>query len=134
MFNSLLQGGLDRAQVPGSRETGIHLWTAIGWHLGYEVPLARSLRAQATVSRTDFTPAPDVDALLREAFLGPSASVAPIYDFIPNKRVEQAFVGLLWGGGPLSAGVEYAWGRRSTFGIERGVQSRLNSMLCFSFD
>lgn len=117
MFNSLMQG---------ATETGsdLRLWKAMGWHLGYTYPWTSKLRSNLIFSQTLFGEDSTANAYQRNAWLGKAD------EFIPNERVNQAFANLFWNVAKnVEIGLEYAYGRRLTFGGEEGTQHRINAML-----
>jgi hypothetical protein len=120
MFNSILQG---------ATETGrdLRLWSAMGWHIGYTFPWSSNLRSNLIASQTYF--GTDETANTYGRFW-----VGKADEFVPNKRVEQAVVNLLWGiTKNVEAGIEYSWGRRITFADEEGIQHRINTMIQYNF-
>ncbi len=121
MFNSVLQGATEIG-------TDLRLWKATGWHLGYTQPWTPSLRSNFIVSRTTFNADPAADAFQRAVWL------RVVDEFIPNRRVDQAFVNLFWGVAKnTELGIEYGYGRRATFGLEAGTQRRLNATAMYNF-
>jgi hypothetical protein len=121
MFNSLLQGATETG-------TDLRLWKAMGWHLGYTYTWNSSLRSNFIISQTTFGTDRAADAYLRTAWLGKAD------EFIPNKRIDQAYVNLFWKVvNNVETGIEYAWGKRVTFGDEKGTQQRINSVIMYNF-
>jgi hypothetical protein len=120
MFNSIMQGATDTG-------TDLRLWTALGWHVGYTMPWTSSLRSNLIFSQTYFNADDAANRFLRNQWLGRAD------EFVPNKRIDQAFVNLFWGVVKnVEVGVEYAWGRRYTFGDEEGTQHRINAMVQYN--
>ncbi len=121
LFNSVLQG----ATAIGS---DLRLWKAAGWHLGLTHPWNAALRSNVIVSQTRFGRDVAADAALRAAWLG------VIDDFVPNRRVDQAFLNTFWGiEKNIELGLEYAWGKRRTFGSESATQERINATVNVNF-
>jgi len=120
MFNAILQG---------ATETGsdLRLWNAVGWHAGYTLPWTSTLRSNIIASQTYFS-ADDSANNYARFWLGK-------YDeFVPNKRIDQGSINLFWLiQKNVEAGIEYSWGRRTTFGDEEGIQQRINTMMQYSF-
>jgi hypothetical protein len=57
-----------------------------------------------------------------------------IDDFVPNRRVDQAFLNTFWGiDKNIELGLEYAWGKRRTFGSESATQERINATVNVNF-
>lgn len=120
MFNAVLQGATETG-------TSLQLWKAVGSHLGYTMPWTPTLRSNFIVSRTVFANNATADAYQRTNWLG------KVDEFVPNKRVDQAFVNLFWNVTKnIETGIEYAWGERLTFGGERGTQQRINAMIQYN--
>jgi hypothetical protein len=120
MFNSIMQG---------ATETGsdLRLWRAMGWHLGYTFPWSSALRSNFIAGQTYFGMDEIANAYGR--FWAGKAD-----EFVPNKRIDQASINLLWSiTKNVEAGIEYSWGRRVTFGDEEGVQHRINTMIQYNF-
>jgi hypothetical protein len=121
MFNSLLQGATETG-------TDLRLREAIGWHVGYTHPWTSSLRSIFIISQTSFGADRTADAFLRDAWLGKAD------EFIPNKRVDQAFVNLFWKVVKnVEIGIEYSWDRRVIFGDEKGTQQCINTVVMYNF-
>ncbi|TAK44161.1 MAG: hypothetical protein EPO27_13205 [Betaproteobacteria bacterium] len=128
MFNSVVQGAVDLGLVPGSTATGIQLWNAMGWHVGYGAPWNASLRSNLIVSRTSFRENAAADNVVRAFWAG-----IGLDDFVPNRRIDQAFVNLIWAVDKnIEAGIEYAYGKRLTFGGEQGTQQRINGVVRYN--
>jgi hypothetical protein len=120
MFNSVLQGATDTG-------TDLRLWRAMGWHIGYTLPWSASFRSNFIASQTYFGTDEISNAYGR--FWSGKAD-----EFVPNKRIDQAGVNLLWGiTKNVEAGIEYSWGRRITFADEEGTQHRINTMIQYNF-
>lgn len=120
MFNSILQGAADTGR-------DLLLWRAAGFHLGYTRPWTATLRSNVSLSRTVFGANAAADASQRSAWAG------RVDEFVPNRRVDQAFVNLFWSVTKnIETGIEYAWGERETFAGERGRQQRINAMIQYS--
>jgi hypothetical protein len=120
MFNSILQGATDTG-------TDLRLWSAMGWHIGYTFPWTPTLRSNFIASQTYFGTDEISNAYGR--FWSGRAD-----EFVPNKRIDQASVNLLWGiTKNVEAGIEYSWGRRITFSDEEGTQHRINTMIQYNF-
>ena len=120
MFNSVLQGATDTG-------TDLRLWRAMGWHIGYTLPWSASFRSNFIASQTYFGTDEISNAYGR--FWAGKAD-----EFVPNKRIDQAGVNLLWGiTKNVEAGIEYYWGRRITFADEEGTQHRINTMIQYNF-
>jgi len=120
MFNSILQGATDTG-------ADLRLWRAMGWHVGYTFPWSASLRSNFIASQTYFG-TDDISNASGRFWVGKAD------EFVPNKRIDQAGVNLIWGiTKNVEAGVEYSWGRRFTFGGEEGTQSRFNTMIQYNF-
>ncbi|MCX5818700.1 MAG: DcaP family trimeric outer membrane transporter [Deltaproteobacteria bacterium] len=120
MFNSVMQGATDTG-------TDLRLWRAMGWHIGYTLPWSSALRSNFIASQTYFGTDEISNAYGR--FWSGKAD-----EFVPNKRVDQASVNLLWGVMKnVEAGIEYSWGRRITFADEEGTQHRINTMIQYNF-
>jgi hypothetical protein len=120
MFNSIMQGATDTG-------TDLRLWSAMGWHVGYTFPWSATLRSNLIASQTYFGTDEISNAYGR--FWAGRAD-----EFVPNKRIDQASVNLLWGiSKNVEAGIEYSWGRRITFSDEEGIQHRINTMIQYNF-
>ena len=120
MFNSIMQGATDTG-------TDLRLWRAMGWHIGYTFPWTSTLRSNFIASQTYFGTDEISNAYGR--FWSGKAD-----EFVPNKRIDQAGVNLLWGiTKNVEAGIEYSWGRRVTFADEEGTQHRINTMIQYHF-
>lgn len=120
MFNSVMQGATDTG-------TDLRLWRAMGWHIGYTLPWSSALRSNFIASQTYF--GTDEISNTYGRFWSGKAD-----EFVPNKRVDQASVNLLWGVMKnVEAGIEYSWGRRMTFADEEGTQHRINTMIQYNF-
>jgi hypothetical protein len=120
MFNSIMQGATDTG-------TDLRLWSAMGWHVGYTFPWSATLRSNLIASQTYFGTDEISNAYGR--FWSGRAD-----EFVPNKRIDQASVNLLWGiSKNVEAGIEYSWGRRITFSDEEGIQHRINTMIQYNF-
>ncbi|CAH2030040.1 DcaP family trimeric outer membrane transporter [Trichlorobacter ammonificans] len=120
MFNSIMQGAADTGR-------DLLLWRAAGFHLGYTQPWTATLRSNVILSRTVFGANASADAYQRSAWAG------KVDEFVPNRRVDQAFVNLFWSVTKnIETGIEYAWGERETFAGERGRQQRINAMIQYS--
>jgi hypothetical protein len=121
MFNSILQGATDT-------NTDLRLWRALGWHVAFTWPWSSALRSNLIVSQTYFDSDDISNAFLRGRLLG----VAD--ELVPNKRIDQAGVNLMWSiTKNVEAGIEYFWGRRTTFNDEEGIQHRINTMIQYNF-
>jgi len=122
MFNAVLQGATETGT-----ESGLQLWKAVGTHLGYTMPWTSTLRSNFILSRTVFANNATADAYQRGIWSG------KVDEFVPNKRVDQAFVNLFWNATKnIEVGLEYAWGQRLTFSNERGTQQRINAMIQYN--
>lgn len=120
MFNAIMQGATDTG-------AGLQLWKAAGAHLGYTMPWTPTLRSNFILSRTVFANNAAADAYQRGIWSG------KVDEFVPNKRVDQAFVNIFWNiTRNVETGLEYAWGRRLTFNGERGTQQRINAMIQYN--
>lgn len=120
MFNSVLQGATDT-------KTDLRLWSAMGWHAGYTMPWNAVLRSNFIASQTYFGTDEIANSYAR--FWSGKAD-----EFVPNKRIDQASFNLFWGiMKNMEAGVEYSWGRRTTFSDEDGIQHRINTMIQYNF-
>jgi len=85
------------------------------------------LRSNFIVSQTYFG-TDDASNTFRRKFIG------IVDELVPNKRIDQASVNLLWGiTKNVEAGIEYSWGRRFTFADEEGTQHRINTMIQYNF-
>lgn len=121
MFNAITQGATDTG-------TELTLWKVIGWHAGYTYPWNASLRSNLIYSQSLFSENAAANAFLRGQWLTRAD------EFVPNKQVDQAFVNLFWTVTKnIEAGVEYAWGKRETFGDEKGIQHRVNTVVIYNF-
>jgi hypothetical protein len=120
MFNSILQGATDTG-------TDLRLWRALGWHVAFTWPWNSVLRSNLIASQTYFGSDEISNAYGR--FWSGRAD-----EFVPNKRIDQAGVNLLWSiTKNVEAGIEYFWGRRTTFNDEEGIQHRINTMIQYNF-
>ena len=120
MFNSIMQGATDTG-------SDLRLWNAMGWHIGYTLPWSSTLRSNLIASQTYFGTDDISNAYVR--FWSGKAD-----EFVPNKRIDQASINLFWSiTRNVEAGIEYSWGRRTTFGDEEGNQHRLNTMIQYNF-
>jgi outer membrane murein-binding lipoprotein Lpp len=123
MFNSILQGATETG-------TDLRLWRALGWHVGYTLPWSAALRSNFIVSQTYFGTDDVSNTFRRNIFSGATG----VDELVPNKRIDQAGVNLLWGiTKNVEAGIEYSWGRRITFADEEGTQHRINTMIQYNF-
>jgi hypothetical protein len=121
MFNSILQGATDT-------NTDLRLWRALGWHVAFTWPWSSALRSNLIVSQTYFDSDDVSNTFLRGNFL------RGVDELVPNKRIDQAGVNLLWSiTKNVEAGIEYSWGRRTTFNDEEGIQHRINTMIQYNF-
>lgn len=119
MFNSITQGATDTG-------TALYLWKAAGMHLGYTMPWTSALRSNFILSRTVFGKN-DAANTSQRSWSGYAD------EFVPNKRIDQAFVNLFWNVTKnVETGLEYGWGERETFGREYGVQQRINAMIQYN--
>jgi hypothetical protein len=127
MFNSVLQGAVDTG-------TDLRLWNAMGWHIGYTLPWSSTLRSNIIASQTYFGTDDTANTFVRSRSLGPVGWSGIADEFVPNKRIDQAGINLLWGVTKnVEAGIEYFWGRRITFANEEGIQHRINTMIQYNF-
>jgi hypothetical protein len=121
MFNSIMQGATDTG-------TDLRLWRAMGWHVGYTFPWSSSFRSNFIASQTYFDTDEISNTFVRSKWSG------AVDEFVPNKRIDQAGVNLIWGiTKNVEAGIEYFWGRRITFADEEGTQHRINTMIQYNF-
>jgi hypothetical protein len=123
MFNSLLQGAFDTG-------TEIELWRAYAYHIGLTHSWTPELRSNVVWTQTFFAQNDTLEAAQR-TFSVVGAGTA---DFIPNKRIDQLFVNTFWRiTKNTEVGLEYTYGKRTTFGQEKGTQHRVNTLARFSF-
>lgn len=125
MFNSLLQGAIDVGDQ-------IELWDALGWHLGYTHVWNSAFRSNLILSQTRFQSNDAANTAAR-------ALAGGIPDLFPNRRIDQLFINTFWAFEKnAQLGLEYAWGKRHTFGPsggseETGTQSRVNATVHYDF-
>ena len=118
MLNSLVQGATDVGN-------SINLWKAYGWHVGYTHTWNAKFRSNLIASQTMF----DKDEVANVAQRGLGSA-----DLFPNRRIEQVFVNTFWAFEKnAELGLEYAWGKRTTFNNEVGTQNRINASVRYSF-
>lgn len=118
MLNSAVQGGIDNGNE-------IRLWKAAGWHLGYTHAWNTKFRSNLIVSQTTF--GKDDSANKAQRALGSE-------DLYPNRKVDQAYVNTFWAVEKnMELGLEYAWGKRTTFNDEVGTQNRVNATVHYNF-
>jgi len=118
MLNSIVQGAIDTG-------SSIRLWKAAGWHLGYTHTWNAKLRSNLIGSQTFFQK--DDTANTAQRALGSA-------DLYPNRRLDQVYLNTFWAFEKnAELGVEYAWGKRTTFNDEVGTQQRVNATVRYSF-
>lgn len=118
MLNSLVQGAIDDGK-------SIRLWNAAGWHLGYTHAWNTKLRSNLIGSQTYFQK--DDAANIAQRALGSE-------DLYPNRRLDQVYLNTFWAFEKnAELGLEYAWGKRTTFNDEVGTQQRINATVRYSF-
>lgn len=118
MFNSLLQGAIDVG-------TEIQTWKALGWNLGYTHAWNPSLRSNLVLSQTRF--GADAAANTAQRAIGSN-------DLNPNRRINQISINTFWGiAKNTELGLEYAYGKRTTFNNEVGTQNRVNATAHYNF-
>jgi len=119
MLDSIVQGAIDDG-------SGIRLWKAYSWHVGYTHAWSAQVRSNLIASQAYFSK--DDVANTAQRALGSA-------DLYPNRRIDQAYLNTFWGlGKNTEFGIEYAWGKRTTFNHEIGTQSRINAMLSYNFN
>lgn len=118
MLNSAVQGGIDNGKE-------IRLWKAAGWHLGYTHAWNSKFRSNLIASQTTFRK--DDSANNAQRALGSE-------DLHPNRKVDQAYINTFWAVEKnMELGLEYAWGKRTTFNDEVGTQNRVNATVHYNF-
>jgi hypothetical protein len=121
-FNALLQGAFDTGDQ-------IELWRSYAYHVGLTHAWSPQVRSNVIWTQTFFSENDRLEAAQR-AF---SVTGAGTTDFIPNKRIDQLFVNTFWKFTKnAEVGLEYTYGKRSTFGPERGTQHRVNALARFT--
>jgi hypothetical protein len=122
-FNAILQGAHDTG-------TEIELWDSYVYHLGLTHAWSPQFRSNVVWTQTFFSGSDTLQATHRTF----ATEEAKSNDLIPNKRVDQLFVNSFWKFTKnTEVGLEYTYGRRVTFGPERGTQHRVNALARFSF-
>ncbi|MFY0578565.1 DcaP family trimeric outer membrane transporter [Cystobacter fuscus] len=121
MFNSLLQGAFDTGDQ-------IELWRSYAYHIGLTHAWSPVLRSNVIWTQTFFAENDRLETAQR-AFSEGSGTT----DFIPNKRIDQLFVNTFWKFTKnTEVGLEYTYGKRTTFGPEKGTMHRVNALFRFS--
>ncbi|WP_081714121.1 DcaP family trimeric outer membrane transporter [Cystobacter fuscus] len=121
MFNSLLQGAFDTGDQ-------IELWRSYAYHIGLTHAWSPAVRSNVIWTQTFFAENDRLETAQR-AFSEGSGTT----DFIPNKRIDQLFVNTFWKiTKNTEVGLEYTYGKRTTFGPEKGTQHRANVLARFS--
>ena len=122
MFNALLQGSFDTGDE-------IELWRSYGYHIGFTHAWTPQLRSNIIWTQTFFGENESLEAAQRRF----AEEVAESTDFVPNRRIDQLFVNTFWSFVKnTEIGLEYTYGRRSTFGPEVGIQHRVNALARFT--
>ncbi len=121
MFNSILQGATETG-------TDLRLWDATGWHIGYTFPWNAELRSNFIASQTYFGTDEVSNTFTRSQWVG------VVDEFVPNERIDQVSFNLFWTiTRNVETGIEYSWGRRTTFDDEEGTQNRINTMIQYNY-
>ncbi|HYO52866.1 DcaP family trimeric outer membrane transporter [Archangium sp.] len=122
MFNALLQGAFDTGEQ-------LELWRSYAYHIGFTHAWNPQLRSNVIWTQTFFGENETLEAAQRTF----SVNVAKSTDFVPNRRIDQLYVNTFWKFTKnTEIGLEYAYGKRSTFGPETGTQHRVNALARFS--
>jgi hypothetical protein len=104
---------------PFSVDTGteLKLWQAWAYHAGYTHVWNKQFRSNLVFSQT---------------FMQKNGIVPT--DGVDNKRIDQAFVNTFWSFAKnAEVGIEYAYGRRTTFDDQTGRQNRINASVHYNF-
>ncbi|WP_395835479.1 DcaP family trimeric outer membrane transporter [Cystobacter fuscus] len=121
MFNSLLQGAFDTGDQ-------LELWRSYAYHIGLTHSWSPALRSNVIWTQTFFAENDRLEAAQRAFSEGAGTT-----DFIPNKRIDQLFVNTFWKFTKnTEVGLEYTYGKRTTFGPEKGTMHRVNALARFS--
>lgn len=95
----------------------IHLWKAVGGHVGYTHVWNQNTRSNLIAAYTKFSGNSTLEALATNNF-----------GIEPNKNIKEVSVNTFWKPTKnTELGLEYAWGQRETFEDEKGTQSRVNA-------
>jgi hypothetical protein len=109
MLNSLGQGAYD----DGSQ---IRLWRAVGGHVGYTHVWSPVARSNLILAHTRFSGDSTLEALNDQ-----------------NKKINEALINAFWTVAKnTEVGLEYAYGRRTTFAGDEGTQNRVNATLHYN--
>lgn len=118
MFNSLVQGAIDVG-------TTISTWKALGWNLGYTHVWNPGVRSNLVLSQTRFST--NDAANVAQRAIGSN-------DLNPNKGINQISLNTFWGVTKnTELGLEYSYGKRTTFSNEVGTQKRINATAHYNF-
>lgn len=115
-FNSAYQRAYDDGQE-------IHLWKAIGGHVGYTHVWSPTLRSNLILAHTKFSGDSTLEALKDDATNGLAV----------NKKIDEALINTFWTVAKnTEVGLEYAYGKRTTFAGETGTQNRINATVHYN--
>lgn len=94
----------------------IHLWKAVGGHVGYTHVWSPTVRSNLIGAYTKFS---------GDNYLEGLTDV--------NKKITEAFVNIFWTVAKnTDVGLEYAYGKRTTFAGDDGTQSRINATVRYN--
>lgn len=112
MLNSLVQEAYD----DGSE---IHLWKAVGGHVGYTHAWNEKTRSNLIAAYTKLSGDSTLESL---------TASDNIFGIDPNEKIREVSVNTFWKPTKnTELGLEYAWGQRETFAGDKGTQSRVNA-------
>lgn len=103
----------------------IHLWKAVGAHVGYTHVWDAKTRSNLVLAATRFSG----DNWLKQQTQTDSDSTATPY----NKKINEAFLNTFWTVAKnTEVGLEYAYGKRTNFAGDAGTQNRINATVHYS--
>jgi len=116
-------------QFAGTNPNGdFLLWRELAYHVGYTHVWNDQLRSNLIWSQTFF----DRNGIDTTTF--PTADDEGTGTFVPNKRIDQAFVNTFYGlTKTFWLGAEYAYGRRTTWFNDIGRENRINLSAHYDF-
>ncbi|MQY51949.1 hypothetical protein HCX48_11260 [Rhodocyclus tenuis] len=115
-----LNSAYQRAYDDGS---SIHLWKAVGAHVGYTHVWNSTVRSNLILAHTKFTGDSTTEALTDNATGGLAV----------NKKIDEALINTFWGVAKnTEVGLEYAYGKRTTFAGDTGTQNRINATIHYN--
>jgi hypothetical protein len=111
--------------------TGLKLWQAVAYHIGYTHVWNPKFRSNLVWSQT-FIGRNGIAAV--NATIDPATGYINNSDDVSNKRIDQAFVNTFWSFAKnAEVGLEYAYGRRKTFDGNTGREDRINASVHYNF-